>query len=169
MSLIQCGPSSCSSLRASLSWLSTITPASLSLSLSLSLRLTTHRYAHRQLRKLETVFEDTVWSWQAAPFPECSQCTCTSSLLCRWDTPPVLLPLSVSPLALPQFNHQLLFHIHTVFIQRRWCAKAGRLSSEADQPWEAPTATSMRARRRRVACDMRWRSLRPLLPSRPQH
>ena len=30
------------------------------LSLSLSLRLTTHRYAHRQLRKLETVLEDTV-------------------------------------------------------------------------------------------------------------
>ena len=48
-------------------------------------------------------------------------------------------------------------------------AKAGRLSSEAVQPWEAPTATSTKARRRRVASDMRWRVLRPLLPSWPQH
>ena len=39
----------------------------------------------------------------------------------------------------------------------RWCSKAGRLSSEAVQPWEAPTATSARARRRRVASDMSWR------------
>ena len=32
----------------------------LSLSLSPTFRLTTHRYAHRQLRKLETVLEDMV-------------------------------------------------------------------------------------------------------------
>ena len=48
------------SLSLSLSLFSFSPPPPLSLSLSLSFGLTTHRYAHRQLRKLETVLEDTV-------------------------------------------------------------------------------------------------------------
>ena len=37
-------------------------------------------------------------SWQAAPFQGRSQCTCqASSLLCRWDTSPLLLSLSLNP------------------------------------------------------------------------
>ena len=90
----------------------------------------------------------------------------SSSLLCCWDTSPLLLPLFLSP---PLVQSPVTSpHTHRS-IYRRWCAKAGRLSSEADQPWEAPTATSTRARRRRVAHDMRLRALMPLLPFRHQH
>ena len=74
------------------------------ISLSPSFRLTTHRYAHRQLLKLETVLEDTAWSRQATPFPGCSRCTCTSSLLCRWDTSLPLLLLFLSPPLVPLFS-----------------------------------------------------------------
>ena len=48
------------SLALSFSSISLSLSLSLSLFLSHSFRLTTHRYAHRQLQKLETVLEDTV-------------------------------------------------------------------------------------------------------------
>ena len=72
-----------------------------------------------------------------------------------WDALPLLLPLFLSP---PLIQSPVTSSHTQRYFQHRWCSKAGSLSSEADQPWEAPipTATSTRARRRRVAHNMRW-------------
>ena len=101
-----------SSLRACLSWLSTITPASLSL--SPSFHLTTHRSAQRKLRILETVLENTVWSRHVDRQLLFQDVVGVHVLVaCSFAETSHLFSFRGFSV-LPQFNHLLLLRIHTV-------------------------------------------------------
>ena len=150
-------------------------PSLLLLSLSASLPLSTslHIVMHTDsLRKLETVLEDGVTHGQllfqdvvsvhvlaaqvALPLRHVTSATLTLILHVVWPSPSTVSPPLVQSPVTPPHTHN-----HT-YMWGRWCSKAGRLSSEAVQPLEAPTVTSTGDRRRRAAHEMRWRAVWPL-------